>query len=79
MEKFSIQALSVYDPATLALISSGRVSGITLDVGHSVSHTSVVVDGEYLNFILHLVVIYSLSTDRTLSTKDPFGISRPAQ
>ena len=45
MEKFDVTSLCFYDPATLALFESGRTTGIVLDVGHGVAHTSVLFDG----------------------------------
>ena len=45
MEKFDVTSLCFYDPAALALFASGRTTGIVLDVGHGVTHTSALFDG----------------------------------
>ncbi|XP_053391966.1 actin-like [Mercenaria mercenaria] len=49
MEKFRVPALYIKDPAGLALISSGRISGIVLDVGGSVTHVTAIHQGSLLN------------------------------
>ncbi|XP_060594440.1 actin-like, partial [Ruditapes philippinarum] len=48
IEKFGVSAVFITDPAGLALISSGRDTGVVLDVGGSVTHVTALYQGSNL-------------------------------
>lgn len=47
-EKFNQPAISIQAPGVLALFSSGRLSGLVLDSGHSFTYTVPVSDGKII-------------------------------
>ena len=48
-ESFGVSRLYVSMPATLALLSNGRTTGIVLDVGETVSHVAPFFDGNLIS------------------------------
>ena len=53
-------AVYITDPAGLALISSGRDTGVVLDVGGSVSHVTVLNKGILYHLHLHYIIYNTL-------------------
>lgn len=66
-ERINVQALAMCDSAVLALIAQGRVTGVVLDSGYGVTHSSPVYEGYTLPHAIQTLHIGGRETTEHLS------------